>query len=102
MKNAKAKKKSRAGEPLKIRLEAMWMHVLESDVKDRGVIVKIAGWTSSGRKVEISVDRDEYGLRNNIGTLRGAMACMVTKAMARARMIEGWMNHSTPPEVPTT
>lgn len=102
MKNAKAKRKSRVGEPLKIRMTLMRIRVLEPDVSDRGVTVKIMGWTASGRQVEISVDRDEYSLRNNIGVLRGAMACMVTKAMARARMIEGWMNHSTPPEVPTT
>lgn len=101
MKKAKAKKKSRAGEPLKISMAWMWLRVLESDVTDRMVTVMIAGQTASGRKVEIIVDRHEYDLRNNIGTLRGAMACMVTKAMARARMIEGWMNHSTPPEVPT-
>lgn len=101
MKKAKPKRKSRVGEPLKIRLARMRVSVRDYDVSDRRVLVKILGWTESGREVEISVDRDEYDLRNNIGVLRGAMACMVTKAMARARMIEGWMNHSTPPEVPT-
>lgn len=102
MTKTKPKKKSRAGEPLKIRLKSMWTTVLESHVNDRRAIIEIDGWTASGRKVEIIVDRDEYELRHDVGRLRGAMACMVTKAMARARMIEGWMNHSTPPEVPTT
>lgn len=94
---AKRKRKSRAGQPLKLALKEPYLLVRDGWVLSDMATVRVVASTSTGRAVHISIRLDDSDLRCVIGQLRGAAKLMAERMHERAASIEAANNRAWPP-----